>query len=337
LLRALGTRLPADQGLSNYYVNVHRDWCWGGIENEAGVAQITRVLDAPLAGQRVLVLGAGAGRLAYDLHRRERPALTVALDFNPLLLFVAREVLEGRPVELYEFPIAPRTIEDHAVLRRLSAPAPAGEGFVLIAGDATRPPFTPGAFDVVVTPWLIDIVDEPFTTFAARVNGMLAVGGRWLNSGSLAFSQGERALRFGLEESQEIVAAAGFALTAVAEDAIPYMQSPASRHGRLERVVTWQAVKQAEVPAPPALVRLPAWLQSPHAPVPLTPALQSEALTSRIHALLLSLIDGQRSARDVARLLVEQRLMRADDAEPAVRGFLLRMHDEARKRTDFHG
>ena len=34
--------------------------------------------------------------------------LTVATDFNPLLLIVAREMFAGRAVELYEFPIAPR-------------------------------------------------------------------------------------------------------------------------------------------------------------------------------------------------------------------------------------
>ncbi len=32
---ALRTRLPADQGLTTYYANIHRDWCWGDAENEA--------------------------------------------------------------------------------------------------------------------------------------------------------------------------------------------------------------------------------------------------------------------------------------------------------------
>ncbi|HLF10654.1 MAG TPA: hypothetical protein VJA26_05520, partial [Gammaproteobacteria bacterium] len=32
---ALRTRLPADQGLTTYYSNIHRDWAWGEPENEA--------------------------------------------------------------------------------------------------------------------------------------------------------------------------------------------------------------------------------------------------------------------------------------------------------------
>ncbi len=57
---------------------------------------------------KVLVLGAGAGRLAYDLHMRTTAALTAVLDFNPLLLIVAERVTRGDSLELYEFPLAPR-------------------------------------------------------------------------------------------------------------------------------------------------------------------------------------------------------------------------------------
>ena len=121
----LGTELPLQQSLSSYYTNLHRDWFWGDEENRAGLAAIVEVLPANRRLDRVLVLGAGAGRLAYDLHCAIGPALTVALDFNPLFLFAARRILAGETIELYEFPIAPRTIADHAVLRSLRAPSPA--------------------------------------------------------------------------------------------------------------------------------------------------------------------------------------------------------------------
>ena len=100
----------------------------------------------------MLVLGAGAGRLAYDLHQALKPPLTVALDFNPLFLLAASRILAGPPLELYEFPIAPRSIADHAVLRRHEAPAPPAAGFELVLADASSPPFLPGRFDLVLTP-----------------------------------------------------------------------------------------------------------------------------------------------------------------------------------------
>ena len=95
--RGVGTRLPLEQGLTNYYVNLHRDWAWGEEENAAGLAEIVAVLGGNASGLgRTLVQGAGAGRLAYDLHAAGDAPLTVATDFNPLLLFVAREMFAGR-------------------------------------------------------------------------------------------------------------------------------------------------------------------------------------------------------------------------------------------------
>ena len=69
---ALRTRLPSDQGLNTYYANVHRDWAWGDEENLASVEAIRTVLEASgdAATGDALVLGAGACRLAYDLHQR---------------------------------------------------------------------------------------------------------------------------------------------------------------------------------------------------------------------------------------------------------------------------
>ena len=67
----------------------------------------------------------------------------------------------------------------------------------------------------------------------------------------------------------------------------------------------------------------------PDKPVPRTPALEMQAISSRVHAFLLALINGERSMRDMARMLVEQRLMSADEAETQVRLFLTRLHEES--------
>lgn len=327
--QALGTRLPTEQGLTNYYVNLHRDWAWGEEENALALAEIPAVLGGAVRGLgRTLVHGAGAGRLAYDLHQAGDAPLTVATDFNPLLLAVAREMFAGRALELYEFPIAPRGPGDHAVLRRLASPGPARAGLELVAADALHAPFADGVFDTVVTPWFIDIIGEPFARVAARVNLALKPGGRWINTGSLAFSRAAHAERVGLEEVRELVPAAGFAELTVRETTLPYMRSPASRHSRLESVVTWVARKSgapAEVPRERAL---PSWLLQPDLPVPRTPAFEMRAISSRVHAFLLAMINGERSMRDMAKMLVDQRLMAPDEADAQVRLFLMRLHEE---------
>jgi hypothetical protein len=55
-------------------------------------------------------------------------------------------------------------------------------------------------------------------------------------------------------------------------------------------------------------------------------------MTTRMHAFIMSLIDGKRSLKDMARVLEEQRLMSRQEAETALRGFLVKMYDEAAGR-----
>ncbi len=334
---ALRTRLPADQGLDTYYANAHRDWCWGERENEASLAQLRRALgdpDEPALGD-TLVLGAGAGRLAYDVHQALGCVRTVALDFNPLLLFIARDVVRGEQLQLWEFPLAPRTLEDTAVLRTLAAPEVVRGGFNLVAGDVLRAPFAAGAFDAVLTPWLVDIVSEDYPVFAARVNRLLKPGGRWLNFGSLAFAHAERRRRYSAEEVVMLTEAAGFAAPEVVQADIPYMCSPASRNARVETVFTFAATKRDEVPAPARHKALPDWIVTGKEPVPLLPSFRTQALSTQIYSFIMSLIDGRRSIEDMAKLLEQQKLMTRQEAMPAIRHFLTKMYDDSQNQPGY--
>ena len=161
---------------------------------------------------------------------------------------------------------------------------------------------------------------------------MLKFGGRWINTGSIAFSRAAHADRISLEEALEILAQSGFSGVQVRETTLPYMRSPASRHSRQENVVTWVAGKVAPAAQIPQGRVLPDWLLQPDLPVPRTRALEMQAISSRIHAFLLALINGERSTRDMARMIVEQRLMAADEAEAQVRIFLTRLHEDSEKQ-----
>ena len=332
---ALRTRLPVDQGLNTYYANIHRDWAWGAEENKASLDQVRAVVHDHAELGNVLVLGAGAGRLAYDMHTLMDCAATVALDFNPLLLLVARAVTKGEQLNLYEFPIAPLAPEDDAVLRKLAAPEVVDDNFHLVLGDALRPPFPAASFDTVVTPWLIDIIAEDLPVFAARVNRLLKKEGRWINFGSLAFASPKKAHCYSPEEVKAIVAENGFSDPCVSQATIPYMCSPASRHGRRERVFTFSACKERNASKPERHAALPDWLVKGDDPVPATPSFRQQAMTTQIYSFIMSLIDGKRSIKDMATVLEKQRLMTKHEAEPAIRTFLTKMYDDSRKQAGF--
>ncbi|MGE0624891.1 MAG: methyltransferase domain-containing protein [Pseudomonadales bacterium] len=325
---ALKTRLPSRMGLMAYEANVFRDWCWGERENQASLDAVRRALGDGTP-ESVLVLGAGAGRLAYDVHASCAPGLTVALELNPLLTTITRRMASGETVTLTEFPLAPKAGARSALARSLQAPAPAGKGFEVVLADANRPPFQAGSFDVVLTPWLLDVIDTPTETMLALINSLLIPGGRWIYHGSLAFDRPDISANLNLDELVVLVGDSGFDSLGATEETTSYLDCPDSRHGRRESVVTLTARKVADVPAPPRQQTLPDWIARGRSPVPLLPSFQSQAMATRVHAFIMSLIDGKRSLKDMAAVMEAQRLMPKDEAETAIRGFLIKMLDEA--------
>jgi len=338
---ALKTRPPPAAGLFSYDANVFRDWNWGETENSLSCQAVLDTLDdfRPL---RALVLGAGAGRLAYDLHQSWHQhrataasgALTVALDMNPYLSTITRRVTTGEHLTLVEFPRAPVSAEAAAISRTLAAPEPAANGFEVVLADALRPPFRNGVFDLVVTPWLLDVIDVPPAEFVSRLNPLLREGGCWLMHGSLAFEHADPIARPDLEELIEIAVDCGFGEINKHEQRMPYLDCPDSRHARLETVVTLKAAKLREGKQLPKYQSLPDWLARGREPIPLLPAFQTQAMTTRIYAFIMSLIDGNRSLQDIATIMEEQQLMPKADAETAIRGFLIKMFEEALQQRE---
>lgn len=331
---ALRTNLPSHHGVLSYAQNIHRDWCWGDDENQAVIRHLVDALAS--AGEKpnnqidnILVLGCGAGRLAYDLHRALQPSHTWALDSNPLLCLIADRMCAGQAMQFTEFPLAPISLEDSARERSLSAPVAISD-IEFVCADAMRAPFANGQFDLVVTPWLIDVVDASLSESLTNIHRLLKPGGTWLNHGSVAFPGAQAKNRLTTEEVAEISTANGFQVVFQADIELPYLASPASRQTRRELVHTQIAERnQAEYTK---LERkhqhLPDWIVAGRTPVPLTPGFQSQITSTRIHAFIMSLIDGKRTVRDMAKLMEDQRLMPVEQAIPAISQFLTTMYEE---------
>jgi SAM-dependent methyltransferase len=325
---ALKTRLPTQVGLLSYENNVFRDWVWGSLENESSLAAVMSVLAEPHP-RNTLILGSGSGRLACDLHAALDSRFTVALDVNPYLTTINRKMADGESLELTEFPLAPSVGHRSAITRSLQGPEKAGPGFCVVLADALRPPFQAGSFDLVVTPWLLDVINAPPAALLGRINALLAPNGRWIHHGSLAFNQADPADCPNLDELLELAESSGFANMEIREDVVPYLDCPDSRHGRRESVVTFCADKVADAPPAVRHQNLPDWIANGREPIPLLPAFQMMAMTTRMHAFIMTLIDGKRSLRDLALVMDEQQLMTKADAESAIRGFLIKMYEDS--------
>jgi hypothetical protein len=49
----------------------------------------------------------------------------------------------------------------------------------------------------------------------------------------------------------------------------------------------------------------------------------------------MSMIDGKRTIKEMAKLLEQQKLMTRQEAEPAIRNFLTKMYDDSQRQSKF--
>ena len=331
------TRVPGEGNLTAYYHQIHRDWGWGDHESEENAAALSAVIGALDAGhgvstpRRMLVLGAGACRLPYDLHVHLRPELTLALDINPLPFLVAKEVITGRSVSLFEFPVTPAFGEQVAVDRVLRASKPGVPGFEFAFADATDPPVADGSFELVLTPWFIDQVPKNMVDLFPQIRRVLADDGVWLNHGPLIYHPSHTMLahRYPAAEVLALVEDAGFAVEFHTSERMLYMQSPAGSQGRTETVLTFRARKKTTGMAPRAgsapgsrAETGDAWLDDHALPVPTISGASEYEAPHPMFGAVLALVDGRRSVQDIARIMVERHGLPAHAARTGVQACL---------------
>lgn len=291
--------------LLEHVVNLHRDWAWGSAENNASLEAIASLLPSGYAPGQLLVPGAGACRLAYDLHQQLKPEATIATEVNPLLLLCAKRILSGGTLNLYEFPSLPVDSGSYAVKRELRAPAGSVKGdFQLVLNDLVLPCFRPGAFDTIVTSWFIDAVPFDIRVLFPLLNALLKPGGLWINLGPTMY-RAPLPRFYSLEETMEVVTEAGFACEAQFQRYFPHLHSPASAHHRVERLLGFRARKERSVAMPTtppteSWGEVPDWFLDTSLPIELEMDLKTLAAMHRASAEILDGIDGKRSVTDVA-------------------------------------
>ncbi len=300
---ALLDRAPSTQNLLSYEANIYRDWQWGEEENKLSLEMVLDI--APENFGKLCVLGAGACRLALDLHEAVNPELTVATDINPLFLLAVDKLISGEDFLLTEFPLHPKLKEYVAIKHRMNALTKSPDDFYLCFADSAKPPFLKHVFDTVLTPWLIDIQPHQFKRFLKQLNQYIPVGGRWLNFGSLVFYQDRESLCYSSEEVVELAAEAGFEIEELSQKEIPYLKSLYNAGYRVETVWAWEAIKRSDVEAEQNVQLTPDWLLDVNKAIPTSEELWSQHQQSLFLAEVLTEIDGQTSIRELAAHLAK--------------------------------
>jgi hypothetical protein len=333
------------ESFAQYYELMLRDWAWNKLphsgdyreyedENALALASVMRVIkDAtvPLP-RRILVLGSGAGRLSWDMHCALNAELTVALDQHPLLIYLSHKLVrQNRHFVLPDTRKLPRDGLPHRVEWNLACASGTPQqraSWLPFAGDAWALPFAQSSFDLVVTPWFIDITGRDIKTLLPVVEHMLKPGGCWLNYGPLLYSdQLPESQRYTFAELRELLKLASFDVLAEEFNRVPYTYSPLSERGRMEEVWTFLARSAAnrdhlhqggEWSGFVKKTDPPVWWILPHLPIPrfTQPDLFPESLQN-----ISRLIDGTRSIQKLAELLAPN-LPQGQDPQAFVYDFL---------------
>jgi ubiquinone/menaquinone biosynthesis C-methylase UbiE len=315
-----------------YIHYLYRDWGWPAEpegENEHALAAIESVREERPIG-RMLVIGAGACRLAYDLHRSDTTADTTVLDIEPLLFSVAERVIRGGRVTVRE---ANAEIDDvDHVVKEWVLHAPHGaiqeDRFHFIFADGLEPPFASETFDTIVTPWFIDVVPSDLPHFITTVHRLLKPDGRWLNLGPLKYiPELPVTRRYAREELFELAERAGFRMDGWRVESMPYLVSKLNGRGKIESVLAFAATKIGR--ADMSKKNPPDWLVFRHLPIPTFPGQSLFVSEDPVVQMVASAIDGRNSIDDIARLVsaaASDTGLTMDQFREIVRRCLLEIH-----------
>lgn len=318
-----------------------RDWAWPADqdgENERAFALLQAVIEGRDLGN-ALVLGAGACRLAYDLHRRCSTGETVVVDIDPLLFAVAHTVIRGGSVLFREGYADINELGNTFKEWRLAAVhGPLDEQrFHFLLADAIEPPFLDATFDTLVTPWFVDAIPADLCDSISTIHRLLKPGGHWINWGPLRYGANVPVLRrFTREESFALMQRAGFSVDKWETASVPYLVSKQTGRGKVEWVVSFSATKLDAVPDDRADLPPPSWVLFRHVPIRPFPGQALFWDQDSFNRLVVSLIDGRRTLDDIAAHVASQTARQdvsRSQIRAAVRQSLLRVHSALREHA----
>ena len=328
-------RIPSQQHFGSYFETIFRDWAWGESEIRDAAELVKSQLDATANtvrdGQRLLVLGGGAGRLSCELARAHNWSAVVQLDINPLLTRVGSLLANGRSLELTEIPKLPAGLDSVAIDHVLEAPA-LDARVQFVVGDVFAPPFEPDSFDVLVTPWLIDILPEDFRSLSKRLNQLLKRGAEWISFGPLSFECQPSRSRYTREEVVEALSEAELTVEAHEGIRVPYLHSPHGSQQRSEEILAFRARKLGSVGLLPEFSFYPDWMRDPSLSVPRLAAWQRMQHERIFDVEILGLIDGRSSIQDIVKALSRKYSLAPDRCVSAVNRFFSSCFEKERER-----
>lgn len=304
---------PGDLG--EYFDLIFRDWAWDSVsspsnENHNAFLRIKSLLDKlTTKPKRILVLGAGAGRLSWDLHNYLKPEFTLAVDSNPLLLAAADELIKQQnSLQFGEFKLFPQATFPTTQTQVITPPENAisnADNWFPLGANVWNLPLLKGNFDLILTPWFIDVNGGDVRDLIGIIDNLLTQEGSWLNTGPLLFTRHlPLQLKYSHTEIKEFIELTNMELLEERIDQVPYLISPIEARLREEQVWSFIATNTKSSKLVPTPGILAPWLVMHHLPIP-----HRHFTVVQPHPLIeaiVAMVDGEKSVNSISAILAPQ-------------------------------
>jgi len=251
------------------------------------------------------------------------------VDINPLPLACAKKLIEGEALELTDFPVTPKDIRSYAVKSKLRAREPLREGFEFLVHDLEEWALRGESFDLVLTPWFIDVSPFPAGRLFALINQVLKPGGFWLNHGPVGFNKRMLSQYYSVEEVLHLASKTGFKVLKQTVDRLPYFQHPDSGYWRLEQALSFAAEKVSPCADPGSRQssELPAWVEDTGKPIETALATEEMQKGFEFSLALCKKLRERKSIRELAGELSQDFALTVEQAEYLISSTLMQWQD----------
>lgn len=254
------TRERAQENIRSLLRQLARDWsAEGAAERACAYAPILQILARRFpsaAGRRVLVPGAGLGRLVYEICQLGFDCQ--GNEFSLFMLLPSEWILNSRlareavAVHPWILPFSNhRSAADQARAVRVPdvVPGCTGGRMSMTAGDFLQvyAEDAYATYDSVVTCFFLDTAKN-VVEYVRRIHALLRAGGTWVNHGPLLYhfeGSAECSIELSLEEVRDLIRAVGFTLDDEQTTECPYTQDGRSMHATTYRCALLTMTKPA--------------------------------------------------------------------------------------------
>ena len=251
------TRTPVETtlGPGDFHISetlVFRDWIWGW-ETELKPA-LDRYTDSlsPKTDDIVIVVGSGAGRLAFEWAAKHPHHHIHSVDNSPFFCQIQAALALGSELKLLEVSRVAHDFEARGVERRFRWNSEFKPQ--VWWASALKLPFSDSTADRIVSHWVIDVLAAPLETVFVEWNRVLKTGGAVQIEGPLSF-ESVRTPQYSPRRIEKLLKESGFKVQTQATLEVPYLQSPLEADRRTQKV--WRAMAIKEQSLQPTKLRPP--------------------------------------------------------------------------------